>query len=555
VDPKEVARRLERIRNTVQQQLATGEDASLGSDLPPEAPPSLRPGVGLLLSGEPNLSSTPDLEEANELARLSARPIPPSRVPLVGPLLTLVRRLANPFVKVFAGHHIAHQEAFNAHVVRHLNDLGVRLERRVRELEEALIVWSANPGGLDDRVRAALGDYDAALRQRHMVLFSALGEELTTLQNLTRDAASSYSADLVELSQKLDRRFDEKDDAADAAMQSLQDHLEKEMASSLDRLESTAAELLSMRAVLRETLENLEQREMAAPAVKTPAAAAKQATPSPADRATGAAAGRAGIANAGKEPAPGFAWEGLETWIDDQDYRSFQASFRGDADEIAERMRVHVERFQGVEGVIADLGCGRGEFLDLLSAAGHSVVGVEINTADVEECRKRGHEAVVSDLFVWLREQSTASLGGIFLAQVIEHLAPPQWQQLVDLAATRLAPGGRLVVETINPESLYALVRAYVADPTHIRPVHPGLLEFLARRAGFHPVEVELQAAVPDDERPTNLPIEAFDDEPSLQRLARSVQDLFDRVDRLCCAPQEYTLSATKPGGSSGGES
>ena len=550
MDPNEVARRLERIRSTVQQQLAVDENAGLSPDLPPETPPSLSPGVGLILSGQPNLSSTSELEEANAVARVGALAVPPSQVPVLGPLLTLVRRLTNPLVKVFIGHHLAHQEAFNAHIVRHLNEIGARLEDRVRGLEEALILWSANPGGLDGRLQAALNDYDAALRQRHMVLFSALGEELTTLQNLARDAASRHHLDLVELSQKLDRRFDEKDEAQAGAMQALQQHLENEMTSSLDRLESTAAELLNMRAVLREAMENLTRQGAGAPSTAAP-----RATSAP--PATGAASVPA-AAGATSEPAasaPVFAWDGLESWIEDQDYRSFQASFRGDADEIAERMRVHVDRFTGVDGVIADLGCGRGEFLDLLAEAGHRVVGVEINAADVEECRRRGHAAVVSDLFAWLREQPAASLGGIFLAQVIEHLAPPQWQQLVDLAATRLAPGGRLVVETINPESLYALARAYVADPTHIRPVHPGLLEFLARRAGFFPVEVELQAPVPENERPMDLPIAAFVDEPSLQQLARSVQEQFDRVDRLCCAPQEYTLSATRPGGSGGGDS
>ena len=532
MDPKEVARRLERIRNTVQQQLAVDENAGLSPDLPPETPPWLSPGVGLILSGEPNLSSTSELEEANAVARVSALPVPPSRVPVFGPLLTLLRRLTNPLAKVFMGHHLAHQEAFNAHIVRHLNDVGARLEDRMRGLEEALIVWSANPGGLDARMQAALHNYDAALRQRHMVLFSTLGEELATLQNLTRDAASRHHVDLVELSQKLDRRFDEKDEAQEGAMTALQQHLEDEMTASLDRLESTAAELLNMRAVLREAMESLAQQPVGARSPVT-----SPTTPAP------------------EAGTPTFIWDGLESWIEDQDYRSFQASFRGDAEEIAERMRVHVDRFAGCEGVIADLGCGRGEFLDLLVEAGHRVIGIEMNAADVDECRKRGHEAVVSDLFDWLREQANASLGGIFLAQVIEHLAPPQWQQLVELAATRLAPGGRLVIETINPESLYALVRAYVADPTHVRPVHPGLLEFLARRAGLHPVDVELQAPVPEDERPSPLVVEGLDDEPSLQRLARSVEELLDRVDRLCCAPQEYTLSATRPGGRGGGES
>ncbi len=522
MDPKEVARRLERIRNTVQQQLAVDEHASLGPDVPPETPPSLRPGVGLILSGEPNLASTPELEEANALVRVSALSIPPSRGPVIGPLLTLLRRLANPFVKVFMGHHLAHQEAFNAHIVRHLNDLGARLEGRVREMEETLIVWSANPGGLDARMQAALDDYDSALRQRHMVLFSALDEELTALQNLARDSASRHAADLVELSVKVDGRFDEKDEALEA----LHQQLKREISSALDRLESTAAEFLNLRAVLRQVREEARQ-----------------------GLAAGATASEGTEDERAKDPP---AWEGLDAWLGDQDYRAFQASFRGDPEEITDRMRAHLALFDGDRGPIADLGCGRGEFLDLLAEAGHRAIGVETNAADVKECLERGHEAVVADLFDWLEQQAPQSLGGVFLAQVIEHLAPPRWQRLVDLAATRLEPGGRLVVETINPESIYAMLRAYVADPTHVRPVHPGLLEFLVRRAGFHPVRVKLQAPVPKDERPADFPVDSFADDPSLQRLAGVVQEVLNRVDRLCFAPQEYTLWAERPDSGNG---
>ena len=133
------------------------------------------------------------------------------------------------------------------------------------------------------------------------------------------------------------------------------------------------------------------------------------------------------------------------------------------------------------------------------------------------------------------------------MAQVIEHLPPADWQRFVELAAAKLEQGGRLVVETINPESLYAMARAYVIDPTHIRPVHSELLSFLARRAGLHPVEVEFQSPVPDDERPAG--VEFFRRPPSedfTEELA-AVKEAFVRLDRICCAPQEYTLQAARP--------
>ena len=102
----------------------------------------------------------------------------PSRAPLLGAPINVLRRLTQPVVKLFVGGHLARQQEFNAHVVRHLNELGQRLEERARGLEQALEVWSADPSGIEMRLRRTLDHYDAALRQRHMTLFSALEEEV-----------------------------------------------------------------------------------------------------------------------------------------------------------------------------------------------------------------------------------------------------------------------------------------------------------------------------------------------------------------------------------------
>ena len=515
MDREEVARRLEEIRKSVGERLAERAPGALDDGAPEEVPFHLAPGIGLRVGGDPALTTTEDLEAANRHADPHAPA--PSRAPVLGAPINLLRRLTQPIVKLFAGGHLARQQEFNSHVVRHLNELGQRLEERARGLEHALEVWSADPSGIEMRLRRTLDHYDAALRQRHMTLFSALEEEVLVAHSAAQRVQKLEEL-VVERARAVDDRFDEKDGILNTSLTEAQSQRQA-LSADVARLESQIGELMAVRSLLKKALA----------AGGAPSAPDSQSAVVP-----------------GGDVEPG-AWSELSERLIDEDYRAFQDRFRGEPQAIAERMRSHVARFEGVEGPVADLGCGRGEFLDLLAEAGVAAIGVEINAADVEECAKRGHQATVADLFEWLEEQPDSTLGGIFMAQVIEHLPPAAWQRLVELAASKVGSGGRLVIETINPESLYAMARAYVVDPTHIRPVHPELLAFLSRRAGFHPVEVHYQSPVPPQERPAGLPFFEGASASDLSDELRALRESLLRVDRICCAPQEYSLCAVRP--------
>ena len=179
----------------------------------------------------------------------------------------------------------------------------------------------------------------------------------------------------------------------------------------------------------------------------------------------------------------------------DFDYFLFQEYHRGSEALIRDRQRTYLKHFEGREPVW-DLGCGRGEFLELLCQHGIAAQGVDNSPDAVHLCHEKGLQVVQTDLFAFLEASADESAGGIFAAQVIEHLPVERQLRLVDLCFQKLRPGAPLILETINPECLLALARNFYLDPTHVRPVHPELLRFALETSGFCNVQVEFSGPV-----------------------------------------------------------
>jgi 2-polyprenyl-3-methyl-5-hydroxy-6-metoxy-1,4-benzoquinol methylase len=171
------------------------------------------------------------------------------------------------------------------------------------------------------------------------------------------------------------------------------------------------------------------------------------------------------------------------------DYARFEARFRGDEEYVRKNQSLYVPYFQGRENVL-DIGCGRGEFLQLMKEAGTPVRGIDLDPESVALCRAKGLDATEADLFQYLENNADASLGGIFCSQVIEHLPPERVAQFVKLAAAKLVREGVLAIETPNPECLAIFATHFYLDPTHTRPVPPNLLVFYFEEFGFGQIEV-----------------------------------------------------------------
>jgi SAM-dependent methyltransferase len=209
------------------------------------------------------------------------------------------------------------------------------------------------------------------------------------------------------------------------------------------------------------------------------------------------------------------------------DYFAFESRMRGSVDAIRERQRRYVEDFRDAAPVL-DIGCGRGELLQLLREAGVDARGIDADADMVAYARGDGLQVEQADLVEHLEQLEDGSLGGIFMGQVVEHLPPGVLVRALELAARKLRAGGVLVAETINPLSPLAL-RHYFADLTHAQPLVPETLQLLARQSGFAETEI----------RYLNEPAERLT-EPDDPVIAANVR----RLNELLFAPLDYALVA-----------
>jgi O-antigen chain-terminating methyltransferase len=225
---------------------------------------------------------------------------------------------------------------------------------------------------------------------------------------------------------------------------------------------------------------------------------------------------------------------------EDATYVAFENRFRGTRDEIRERLRGYVEGFRGLAPV-ADLGCGRGEFLELLREANVDAVGAETNAQAAAECRRRGLAVEQTGLLEFLSGRPAASLGGVFAAQVAEHLPPAVLQAALRESHRALRPGGLLVLETVNTRSVLAFLEVYNRDLTHEKPLHSETLSFLVAAAGFTDVRVELRSPVDASTRLQPVPGEGL---PAAA--AEALNENVSRLNALLYGPQEYALIARR---------
>ncbi|MGQ0761234.1 MAG: methyltransferase domain-containing protein [Acidobacteriota bacterium] len=176
----------------------------------------------------------------------------------------------------------------------------------------------------------------------------------------------------------------------------------------------------------------------------------------------------------------------------DEFYASFEDQFRGEREEIKTRLRVYLpilERANVTQDVL-DIGCGRGEWLELLRESGKQARGVDHNRVFIDRCQRLGLDVVQRDAIAYLSELPDASLNAITSFHFVEHLPFKVLMQLLDEMARVLRPGSPLILETPNPENFMVGSHTFYADPTHRNPIPSGTLRFLLESRGLTDIKV-----------------------------------------------------------------
>ena len=190
--------------------------------------------------------------------------------------------------------------------------------------------------------------------------------------------------------------------------------------------------------------------------------------------------------------------------VDDAYYWSFEQRMRGDASSVVARLRqyerfavalreelpTHGESSESAQPLWLDLGCGLGEFCELVQEWGWRVHGVDNSPGAVDACRAKGIDATLAAVDGYLETRRGEAPGAISAIQLIEHIPRGEWIPLFERIYETLRPGGKMLIETINGLNPEAVASYFVADVTHTWPGHPETLRLMAEHAGFRSVEV-----------------------------------------------------------------
>lgn len=230
----------------------------------------------------------------------------------------------------------------------------------------------------------------------------------------------------------------------------------------------------------------------------------------------------------------------------DISYLLLENRFRGSEAEIERRLKVYPPMFATAKGKVLEIGSGRGELQRLLKSDKIESYGVDLDPAMVNIANAAGCNTQFGDGIAHLRSLPDRSLGGLVAIQVVEHLTRQQLHELFALAKAKLLPGSTVAFETINPQSVLALSSNYFRDPTHVWPMHPDTLGYMATLAGLAIKEVLPLSPVSPNQLLKEIPVDSSH-LPAVKDAISRINENIKQLNALLYGSQDYCLVLEVP--------
>ena len=223
------------------------------------------------------------------------------------------------------------------------------------------------------------------------------------------------------------------------------------------------------------------------------------------------------------------------------EYLLLENRSRGSFKEISKRLSIYPPYFKDASLPVLDIGSGRGELLSLFKDEGIKAYGVDLDKSMVAEAVSHGNRALLGDAIAHLRSLPDGSLGGVIAIQVVEHLTRAQLSELFSLCKKKVAKGGKVIFETINPQSLTALSSNFYRDLTHVFPLHPDTLSYAMSNAGIKIEKVRMLSPVPREARLRKLGIDGYMT-PIMANTAAIMNRNIEILNNLLYGYQDYCV-------------
>lgn len=394
------------------------------------------------------------------------------RVPVAGYLLRLAVAVARLPVLITNFRRVeSHSMAQLDRVASHVNDAVAHLSHEMREQSKAnRSHFESLQKQLNDLKGTVQLQIDAIIREQEKFArnLSTTQSELSERIDLTTHQAARHAAELQALKVQVDKQIDD----------------------LVERLQKSRMDVAQQETRLSRLLEGAQV---------TPSAPVQQSHPE-------------------------------QDHLLDSLYYSLEDALRGTPEEIKEEVKVYLPVLQkaGISSDILDVGCGRGEWLEVLREGGLQARGIDTNRILVQKCKELSLDVEEHEALSYLGSLSDGSLNAVTAFHFAEHLPLETLVKFLDEAGRTLKAGGLLILETPNPENLLVGSCNFYLDPTHKNPIPIPTMKLLVEARGFRCEEVLKLHAI------SSTKIEVKD-------------QLTSHLNHFLYGPMNYAVIARKP--------